>query len=104
MKGDSFEYSWYTYLFFPTETTEKIRILTSVLLFLVTHRGQIPVFSGVSDRKNDVIFTYAYQELGNWAFIHHFPHQILENFYQQVYISLNKVKEIDMNGYSAQIP
>ena len=25
--------------------------------------GQIPVFLGVSDRKNDVILTYAYQEL-----------------------------------------
>ena len=30
-----------------------------------SHRGQIPVFSGVSDRKNDVIFTYAYQEFLN---------------------------------------
>ena len=38
---------------FPTDTTEKIRVLTTVLLFLVTHSGQIPFFSGVSDRKND---------------------------------------------------
>ena len=31
-------------------------------IFSITLRGQIPVFSGVSDRENDLIMTYAYQE------------------------------------------
>ena len=47
---------------FPIGSTRKIRNLTPVILFLVTLRGQIPVFSGVSDRENDLILTYAYQE------------------------------------------
>ena len=50
------------YVIFPIGSTQKIRNLTRVILFLVTLRVQIPVFSSVSDRKNDVILTYAYQE------------------------------------------
>ena len=47
---------------FLSEAPEKYGSLTPVILFLVTLRGQIPVFSGVSDRENDLILTYAYQE------------------------------------------
>ena len=66
------------YAIFPIGSTQETGIWPPVLLFLVTHRGQIPFFfSVVSDKRNDLILTWrisriprfnpGHHQLGEWV-------------------------------------
>ena len=57
------------YVIFPTGKS-RIWNLTHVSLVLIRHRRRSPDFSSVSDRKDDVILTYTYQEYSTYGLVH----------------------------------